>query len=185
MHVSPPEPRPLGVSMAARRRGLLGRAFTAAAAFCRGSQAVSDNWKARPVPSSVPSDASFADRLWSMCDLSRARWSGPDQAIALRCTVASAVPDTHALALLQAADALVAHAIRCGMSMQLIGRIDVRVVGIGSISVLEVEDDGWGHFSRSADASLSAARRVAEARGGGLQQEQSWAFNVARIWLPR
>ncbi len=145
----------------------------------------------------------FDRRLCSLCEAVVDLAAEPDQHLTLHCRVETEVSAAHEDVLVRVAHELVGNAVKHGMHMRLIGRIEVEVRRERGATVLEVRDDGWG-CGRSPccgeglrvagllargvwrTAGLGAAGRMdrgATRAGGGVMRTLGRALRRAGGWL--
>ena len=128
----------------------------------------------------------FADRLQTLCEGVVSLAGEDDQYLTLS-VHAGAVPLlAQAETLLRVAHEFVGNAVKHGMHMRLIGRIDVSVTASPAHVVLEVSDDGWG-CSRTPcyGEGMRVASVLAGDRGGTVSLERRGDLTIARLLLPR
>ena len=127
----------------------------------------------------------FEERLRALCESVVDLAADCDQHLTLRCTVAGAVPAECQDVMLRVAHELVGNAVKHGMHVRLIGRIDVRV-GVDADGVrLEVADDGWGCGRDPADGEgLKLVSLLAGECGGRVTLERVGERTVATLCLP-
>ena len=127
----------------------------------------------------------FAERLTSLCE-SVVELMGEDgQCLGLTCDVGAEVPPPQREALLRVAHEFVGNAVKHGMHVRLVGRIDVVVRAEAGGICLSVSDDGWGcGTSPRSGEGMSVADALARAVGGqvGLSRREGWT--VATLLLP-
>ena len=128
----------------------------------------------------------FADRLESLCDGVIGLASENDQYITFICSVSAEPEKRYAETVLRIAHELVSNAVKHGMHMRLLGRIEV-IVRNGSAGLeLEVSDDGWGCGRAPAQGEgLSVARVLAESCGGAVSLERVGERTFARLVVAR
>ncbi len=108
-----------------------------------------------------------------------------DQYLTLTCAVHGEVPAMLQQTVLRVAHEFVGNAVKHGMPMRLIGRIEVEVRAGADGTVLEVIDDGWGCCCRpSLGEGMGVASALAEAKGGRIGLERVRDRTVARLELP-
>ena len=95
--------------------------------------------------------------------------SDPDQDIALEVAVLGRMPRSVEDVLVRVAHEMIGNAIKHGMTLRMIGRIDVAIDARDGGVVMTVSDDGWG---------LCDDGRVPEARGDGLRIAELLADQV-------
>ena len=127
---------------------------------------------------------SMADRLrqigGAVADMMRA----PDQVIRVGVSVRGTCPAALREAVVRGAHELIGNAVKHGMKSRPSGRISVRLVSEGGITVLTVSDNGWGFSGPPRlGEGLLLARGFAERHGGSLRLE-SCGGAVASIELP-
>ncbi len=127
---------------------------------------------------------SMADRLrqlgGAVVDLMRA----PGQVIRVGVLVRGTCPAALREAIVRGAHELIGNAVKHGMKNRPSGRISVRLVTEGGMTVLTVTDNGWG-FSGTPrlGEGLALAQGFAERHGGSLRLE-SCGGGIASIELP-
>jgi two-component sensor histidine kinase len=127
---------------------------------------------------------SMADRLrqigGAVVDLMRA----PDQVIRVGVSVRGTYPAALREAVVRGAHELIGNAVKHGMKSRPSGRISVRLVTEGGITVLTVSDNGWGFAGTPRPGEgLALARGFAERHAGSLHLE-SCGGAVATMLLP-
>jgi two-component sensor histidine kinase len=127
---------------------------------------------------------SMADRLrhigGAVVDMMRT----PDQLIRVGVSVRGTCPAALREAVVRGAHELIGNAVKHGMKSRPSGRISIRLVTEGGITVLTVSDNGWG-FSGvpRLGEGLSLAKDFAERHGGSVHLE-SCGGAIATIELP-
>ncbi len=100
-----------------------------------------------------------------MCD--------PGQLITLEAKVEGACPRGLEEALVRVAHELIGNAVKHGMHVRLVGRIDIAVRTVGRTTTMTVSDDGWGYAAQPVPGEgLSVARMLAEQHGGELRMRR-------------
>lgn len=109
----------------------------------------------------------FAHRLGSLCDGVVGLASETDQYVTVSCCVSAEPPVPMAETVLRVAHEFVGNAVKHGMHMRLLGRIEVSVETVDAGLMLTVVDDGWGcGITPLAGEGLSVAHALANAIGG-------------------
>nr|WP_294554385.1 ATP-binding protein [uncultured Rhodopila sp.] len=127
---------------------------------------------------------SMADRLrqigGAVADMMRA----PDQVIRVGVSVRGTCPAALREAVVRGAHELIGNAVKHGMKSRPSGRISVRLVTEGGMTVLTVADNGWGFSAPPRlGEGLALAQGFAERHGGSLRLE-SCGGAVASMVLP-
>ena len=127
----------------------------------------------------------FEERLTGLCRSIVDLAAEPDQHLTLRCTVRGEVPAAHQDTILRVAHELVGNAVKHGMHMRLIGRIEVTATATDCGSALEVTDDGWGCGRDPVHGEgMRVASMLAEEGGGRVTLERVGDRTVAALALP-
>jgi two-component sensor histidine kinase len=127
----------------------------------------------------------FDERLFELCESIVELAGESDQHLTLCCSVEGDVPAADQDTALRVAHELVGNAVKHGMHMRLIGRIDVKAVGGPGGTTVQVIDDGWGCGRSPAHGEgLGVAALLAEARGGRVSLERVGDRTIARLMLP-
>ncbi len=109
----------------------------------------------------------FAERLGSLCDGVVGLASETDQYVTVSCRVSAEPPAAMAETVLRVVHEFVGNAVKHGMHMRLLGRIEVTVATADAGLLLTVVDDGWGcGMMPLAGEGLSVAHALANAIGG-------------------
>jgi two-component sensor histidine kinase len=128
----------------------------------------------------------FGFRLENLCDGVIGLASESDQYISFICSVSAEPPPHQAEIVLRIAHELIGNAVKHGMHMRLLGRIDVVVQDSAAGLMLEVSDDGWGCGRAPAQGEgLSVARVLAENCGGTVSLERHGDRTIARLIIAR
>ncbi len=127
---------------------------------------------------------SMADRLrhigGAVVDMMRS----PDQIIRVGVSVRGTCPAALREAVVRGAHELIGNAVKHGMKSRPIGRISVRLVTEGDMTVLTVTDNGWGFCGvPRLGEGLSLAQGFAARHGGSLHLE-SCGGAIASLELP-
>jgi two-component sensor histidine kinase len=127
----------------------------------------------------------FDQRLSALCQGVIELIGEGDQYLTLSCHVEGEVAANLQETVLRVAHEFVGNAVKHGMPMRLIGRIEVEVTVDADGTVLEVIDDGWGCCCRPPlGEGMGVASALAEARGGRIELERRRDRTVARLELP-
>jgi two-component sensor histidine kinase len=127
----------------------------------------------------------FEDRLCMLCEGVVDLSAESDQHLTLRCTAAGQVPLELQDVVLRVAHELVGNAVKHGMHVRLLGRIEVRVETQPDGIRLDVADDGWGcGRDPSEGEGLKLAGLLAGERGGRVTLERVGDRTVATLCLP-
>lgn len=127
----------------------------------------------------------FAQRLAGLCSAVIELIGEGDQYLTLTCNVHGEVPAQQQETVLRVAHEFVSNAVKHGMPMRLIGRIEVVVAADAEATVLEVIDDGWGCGCRPVRGEgMGVANALAAAMGGAISLERRRDRTVARLELP-
>lgn len=115
----------------------------------------------------------FAQRLESLCDGVVGLASETDQYVTVSCCVSAEPSAAMADTVLRVAHELVGNAVKHGMHMRLLGRIEVSVSAVNAGLVLRVVDDGWGCGTTPLTGEgLSVAHALANAIGGKVSLQR-------------
>ncbi|MDT7952248.1 MAG: hypothetical protein RQ966_12160 [Acetobacteraceae bacterium] len=127
----------------------------------------------------------FAARLESLCEGVIGLGGESDQYITCAYSIAAEPSADQADTVLRIVHELVGNAVKHGMHMRLLGRIDVLTRRDAAGFVLEVIDDGWGcGRAPAAGEGLSVAEALASACRGTVSLERSGDRTVARLQIP-
>ncbi len=97
----------------------------------------------------------------------------PGQLITVDVTVTGACPRKLEGIIVRVAHELIGNAVKHGMHVRIVGRIEVRVDTIGQTTTLTVSDDGWGYSNQPVPGEgLAVAGRLAEPYGGTLEMRR-------------
>jgi two-component sensor histidine kinase len=128
----------------------------------------------------------FDYRLENLCEGVIGLASECDQYITFVCSVSAEPPPHQAETVLRIAHELVGNAVKHGMHMRLLGRIEVIVRESAAGLMLEVVDDGWGCGRAPAQGEgLSVASVLAEGCGGTISLERIGDRTTARLVIGR
>jgi two-component sensor histidine kinase len=87
--------------------------------------------------------------------------------------------------IVRVAHELVGNAVKHGMHVRLVGRIDIAVRTVGQMTTLTVSDDGWGYSANAQPGEgLSVAMALAEPFGGTLQMRRDRDRTHVSLTLP-
>ncbi len=124
----------------------------------------------------------FVDRLENLCDAVVGLASESDQYITVTCSVVAEPAPQHAETVLRVVHELVGNAVKHGMHMRLLGRIEVTAQHGATGLEIEVSDDGWGCGGAPAHGEgLSVATVLAEGCGGVISLKRAGDRTVARM----
>ena len=127
----------------------------------------------------------LGDRLTALCDATVKLLALQEQTIAVTVTVTGRCPQVLDATLVKVAHEMVGNAVKHGMHMRLVGRIDVQVRSSPSGSiVLRVCDDGWGPMGDRVGEGLPIMQCLAEAERGRITIDRADGWTVARLTLP-
>ena len=128
----------------------------------------------------------FALRLESLCDGVIGLASESDQYITSVCSISAEPKPQHSEAVLRVAHELVGNAVKHGMHMRLLGRIEVSVQETAAGLELQVSDDGWGCGGAPTHGEgLLVARMLAEGCGGVISLERVGDRTISRMVVAR
>ncbi len=127
----------------------------------------------------------LGERMENLCRGIVGLASDPDQYITLNCSVQTQhVPPALEEVILRVAHELVSNAVKHGMHMRLIGRINVEVSADKAGVRLEVTDNGWGCGREPAPGEgMTLASMLAAEHGGSLGLHRRGEMTVATLWL--
>lgn len=109
----------------------------------------------------------------------------PDQQIRVEVAVRGAVPRQLEDVVLRVAHELVGNAIKHGLHMRVVGRIQVTVLAGPDGTVLDVADDGWGcGAAPPMGESLKLVELLAAPHGGKVGLLRRGEFTVGTLWIP-
>ena len=127
----------------------------------------------------------FTYRLENLCEGVIGLAGESDQYITFACSVAAEPRPHQTETVLRIVHELVGNAVKHGMHMRLVGRIEICVREKPAGFVLEVVDDGWGCGRAPAHGEgLSVAKALAEQCGGTVSLERSNEHTIARLVVP-
>ena len=121
--------------------------------------------------------SSFKQRLWALANGVVELNGDSDQHVAVTCRIDGDVPASEQDTVLRLAREFVGNAVKHGMRMRLIGRIDVSVSSGGDGTTLLVEDDGWDCAGAPVAHDFSASFR------GRVTLERRDECTLARLVL--
>lgn len=128
----------------------------------------------------------FATRLETLCAGVIGLASENDQYISFVCSVSAEPAPQQAEIVLRVAHELVGNAVKHGMHMRLLGRIEVLVHRNAAGLVLEVSDDGWGcGRTPTQGEGLAVARELAQQCGGVVSLQRIADRTCARLTVAR
>jgi two-component sensor histidine kinase len=111
--------------------------------------------------------------------------SDPGQLIALDVAVDGLCPAALEETVVRVAHELIGNAVKHGMHVRLVGRIELRVRNAGGETRLTVADDGWGYAAQPAPGEgLSVARILAEQHGGEVRMSRERDLTHVTMVLP-
>jgi two-component sensor histidine kinase len=109
----------------------------------------------------------------------------PGQLISLDVEADGMCPGVLDETVVRVAHELLGNAVKHGMHVRLVGRIEVRVTTQGGVTRLTVSDDGWGYANQPvAGEGLSVARILAEQYGGRLNLRRERDMTHVTLVLP-
>ncbi len=129
--------------------------------------------------------APLAERLNSLCDSLVGLLGDPAQRFTVEVDVGSGVPLSLEALILRATHELVGNAVKHGMHMRLIGRIQVSLTSDADGTMLIVADDGWGcaaHFQPGE--GLQLVNLLAQSFGGQVTLQRRGDTTLATLRLP-
>ncbi len=157
-------------------------------------RALASDLERRIMLSATLSDALFAvvtrprplaTRLEALTRAAVDLMADPDQIITTTVTVIGELPALRADLLVRAAHELVGNAVKHGMHVRMVGRIEVLVRAGEGLVEMTVADDGWGLGDCLARGEgLRIAHLLAHEQGGRLVLERTHGMTVATLTLP-
>jgi two-component sensor histidine kinase len=109
----------------------------------------------------------------------------PGQLISLDVDVEGSCPAPLEETVVRVAHELISNAVKHGMHVRLVGRIEIKVRSSGAATRLTVSDDGWGYADQPAPGEgLSVARILAEQHGGSIQMRRDRDRTHVTLILP-
>jgi len=109
----------------------------------------------------------------------------PGQLISLEVDVEGSCPAALEETVVRVAHELISNAVKHGMHVRLVGRIEIKVRSSGGATRLTVSDDGWGYADQPAPGEgLSVARILAEQHGGTIQMRRDRDRTHVTLILP-
>ena len=127
----------------------------------------------------------FADRLRTLCTSLVSLLGDSSQEIATTVDVQPGVPANLDALILRAVHELVGNAIKHGMHMRLIGRVQVALTSGLDGTVLAVSDDGWGYGRRFVPGEgLRLVEALAQPFGGQVSLRRCGDCTFATLRVP-
>ena len=127
----------------------------------------------------------LAGRLHSLCTSMVSLLGDSTQEIATTVDVQPGVPANLEALILRAVHELVGNAIKHGMHMRLIGRIQVALTSGLDGTVLVVSDDGWGYGRRFLPGEgLQLVEALAQPFGGQVSLRRCGDCTLATLRVP-
>ena len=124
-------------------------------------------------------------RLEALCEAVVGLLSDGDQMLSLSVAVHGAVPAGLDHTLVRIAHELVGNAVKHGMRLRMVGRIEVTVQAMLGRVVMTVADDGWGFCDGGRPGEgLSIAGGLAAQQQGEVQLRRDRCFTIATVTLP-
>ena len=128
----------------------------------------------------------FDYRLQTLCEGVVGLAGETDQYITVTCSVSAEPPAALAETVLRVAHEFIGNAVKHGMHMRLLGRIEVSVAAAGAGLVLKVVDDGWGcGGTPTSGEGMSVAHVLASTCGGEVSLQRVGERTISRLDLPR
>ncbi|MGI4944455.1 MAG: hypothetical protein ACRYHQ_28500 [Janthinobacterium lividum] len=129
--------------------------------------------------------APLAERLNSLCDGLVGMLGDPAQHLTVEVDIGSGMPSSLDALILRATHELVGNAVKHGMHMRLIGRIQVSLTSGADGTMLIVADDGWGciaHFQPGE--GLQLVNLLAQPFGGQVTLQRRGDTTLATLKVP-
>lgn len=128
----------------------------------------------------------FAERLRSLCTSLVDLLGDSDQQVSVDVSVRGNLPPALETLVLRVAHELVGNAVKHGMHMRVVGRIQVSVeAGRDGTTVLEVADDGWGcGADPQPGEGLRIANLLAAPHGGAVTLRRRGEMTTATLRVP-
>ncbi len=127
----------------------------------------------------------LASRLEAMVQSAIGLASDGDQLLTAAVTVDGHVPATLDSLLVRIAHELVGNAVKHGMTLRMVGRIDVDVRLAADRVIMRVRDDGWGLCGTGRHGEgLGIAHSLAEQHCGTLTLGRAAGLTIATLDLP-
>ena len=124
-------------------------------------------------------------RLEALCESVTGLLSDGDQLLSLAVAVHGMVPGALDDTVVRIAHELVGNAVKHGMRLRMVGRIEVTVEARLGRVILIVADDGWGLCDAARRGEgLSIAEGLAEQHDGEFQFSRDRGFTIATVTLP-
>ena len=129
--------------------------------------------------------APLAERLSSLCDSLVGMLGDPAQHLTVEVEAGSGVPSSLEALILRATHELVGNAVKHGMHMRLIGRIQVSLTSDADATMLIVADDGWGCAAHcQTGEGLRLVGLLAEPFGGQVTLQRQGGTTLATLRVP-
>ena len=124
-------------------------------------------------------------RMQAMARAVVALMADGDQEIEVTVKVDGVCPASYDDVLVRVAHELINNAVKHGMQLRLVGRIEVGIDASAQGVTLTVVDDGWGPCANAGRGEgLRIAHLLAEQHGGVLSLDRDRCRTVARLALP-